>query len=65
MKNVYLFIKDPKSLEEVCKHSMIYNIMEKLNNGGKLTTGIDDGFDRWKHKDENGNYTTKPNYQKK
>jgi hypothetical protein len=33
-------------------------------NKSKLSDDTDDGFDGWKHKDEKGNHTTKPGYDK-
>lgn len=61
MKNVYPFVDKPIDLK-LLSNTPIYKLMQKLNAGGKLTTGIDEGFDGWIHKDEQGNYTTKPNY---
>lgn len=39
-----------------------FKLIEKLVNGEKLSTGKDDGFDGWKHKDENDSYVRKPGY---
>jgi len=61
MKNVYPFVQNPCPLANL-RSSPIYRIMEKLNGGGKLNTGKDDGFDGFKHKDEKGNYCTRESY---
>ena len=63
MENVYPFVSNPRPLSNLEK-SPIYRIMEKLNNGGKLNDGKDDGFDGFKHKDEKGNYTTRVGYSR-
>ena len=39
-----------------------FGLIRKLVEGKKLSTGTDDGFDGWKHKDEKGDCTTKPGY---
>ncbi len=59
MENVYPFVEKPG---EMPVESRVYRVMEKLNNGGSLTTGTDDGWDGFKYKDENGHYIQRPGY---
>ena len=63
MENVYSFVKNPQPLENLVA-APIYKIMQKLNDGGKLNQGKDDGFDNFSHKDENGNYCTRQGYDR-
>ena len=63
MQNVYPFVSDPQPLDSFSS-APIYQIMMKLNSGGKLNTGKDDGFDNFTHKDENGDYCTRPGYSR-
>lgn len=61
MKNVYPFVKNPGDLPT---SAPIYKIMEKLNAGGKLNKGKDDGFDHFTHKNETEGYCTRPGYDR-
>ena len=63
MENVYPFVQNPQSLEKLSS-APIFKIMEKLNSGGKLTTGRDNGFDRFTHKNADGNYCVRPGYDR-
>lgn len=63
MKNVYPFVENPQPLENLV-NAPIYQIMQKLNSGGELNNGKDDGFDKFIHKDENGHYCTRPGYNR-
>ena len=63
MQNVYPFVSNPQPLDNLV-NAPIYKIMLKLNEGGKLNTGKDDGFDKFTHKDEKGSYCTRPNYDR-
>jgi len=46
MENVYAFVQNPQPLENLFS-APIYKIMQKLNAGGKLNQGKDDGFDNF------------------
>ncbi|MDR2559339.1 MAG: hypothetical protein LBC86_07345 [Oscillospiraceae bacterium] len=63
MNNVYPFVDSPRELSALA-NSPIYKIMAKLNAGGRLNTGTDDGFDGFKHKNEKGEYCTRKGYSR-
>lgn len=57
--NIYPFISDPGAIP-VGTH--VYKVLRKLENGGELTRGKDDGFDGFSHKDEHGTYVRREGY---
>lgn len=63
MENVYSFVSNPQPLKNLVS-TPIYKIMQKLNSGGNLNHGKDDGFDKFIHKDDNGNYCTRLGYDR-
>lgn len=56
---IYPFVEKPCGMPT---SAPIYRVMEKLMAGGKLTTGTDDGWDGFKHKDASGSYVQRPGY---